>query len=317
MAQHEPEAAFVEPQQPVEEALEQSAESRFRVERGTRRNRLHSIGVRVIDTTPEMRMAAVIVTANSRNRRPMTPFMKSSGMNTAASDVVIVRIVNPISRDPLSDAVSASSPCSMWRTMFSSITIASSTTKPIERMSAIIDRLLRLKFSIFITAKVPSSEKGRASAGMSVAEPLWRKTKMTATTSTSVSSIVSFKTEYQAVFMPNGQVYFGKVEQGTDYITLTGCLLHPGPDEQGHEGSIEHPVEAGQGMARPRRDYISKGAVAMMEPVAADSQVAKLIKEAQRRGGEEIRKDSLNKRRCLRNGQRHIDRDNQQTRWRR
>ena len=33
----------------------------------------------------------------------------------------------------------------MWRTMFSSITIASSTTKPIERMSAIIDRLLRLK----------------------------------------------------------------------------------------------------------------------------------------------------------------------------
>ena len=29
----------------------------------------------------------------------------------------------------------------MWRTMFSSITIASSTTKPIERISAIIDRL--------------------------------------------------------------------------------------------------------------------------------------------------------------------------------
>ncbi len=72
------------------------------------------------------------------------PAMKRIGMNTAASDVVIVRIVKPISLDPLSAASSGVSPASMWRTMFSSITIASSTTKPIERMSAIIDRLSRL-----------------------------------------------------------------------------------------------------------------------------------------------------------------------------
>ena len=51
-------------------------------------------------------------------------------MKTAASDVVIVRIVKPISFDPLSAASSGASPASMWRTMFSSITIASSTTKP-------------------------------------------------------------------------------------------------------------------------------------------------------------------------------------------
>src|ERR1043165_8778828 len=47
-------------------------------------------------------------------------------MNTAASDVVIVRIVKPISCEPFSDASSGFSPASMWRTMFSSITIASS-----------------------------------------------------------------------------------------------------------------------------------------------------------------------------------------------
>ena len=83
----------------------------------------------------------MIVTANSRNSRPRMPLMNRIGMNTAASDMVIVRIVKPISFEPFSAASSGVSPFSMWRTMFSSITIASSTTKPIERISAIIDRL--------------------------------------------------------------------------------------------------------------------------------------------------------------------------------
>ena len=70
------------------------------------------------------------------------------------------------------------------------MTIASSTTKPMERISAIIDRLLRLNPSSSMTAKVPRIENGSASAGMSVADPLCRKTKMTATTSASVIAIV-------------------------------------------------------------------------------------------------------------------------------
>ena len=111
---------------------------------GGRRKRLQSIGVSVTDTTPEMRIATQIVTANSRKSRPRIPAMKSTGMKTAASEIVIERIVKPISREPASAASSGSSPISMCRTMFSSITIASSTTKPIERMSAIIDRLSRL-----------------------------------------------------------------------------------------------------------------------------------------------------------------------------
>ena len=74
--------------------------------------------------------------------------------------------------------------------MFSSITIASSTTKPTERMSAIIDRLSSVKSHSCMTANVPTSENGSARAGIIVAETLRRNRKMTPTTSTSVSSIV-------------------------------------------------------------------------------------------------------------------------------
>ena len=113
-------------------------------------------------------------------------------MNTAASDTVIETIVKPISFDPASDASSGDSPSSMCRTMFSSMTIASSTTKPIDRMSAIIERLSRVKPITCITANVPRMENGSASAGMSVADPLCRKRKITATTSTSVAIIVTW-----------------------------------------------------------------------------------------------------------------------------
>ena len=70
--------------------------------------------------------------------------MNSTGMNTAASDSVIETIVNAISFEPSSAACSRGLPISMCRTMFSSMTMASSTTKPTESVSAISDRLSRL-----------------------------------------------------------------------------------------------------------------------------------------------------------------------------
>jgi len=54
-----------------------------------------------------------------------------------------------------------------------------------------VDRLSRLKLSSRITANVPRSENGSASAGMSVAEALWRKRQITPTTSASATSIVN------------------------------------------------------------------------------------------------------------------------------
>jgi hypothetical protein len=71
----------------------------------------------------------------------------------------------------------ASCPLSRWREMFSITTMASSTTKPVEMVRAISDRLSRLYPNRYITANVPSSDTGMATPGMSVARALRRKDK--------------------------------------------------------------------------------------------------------------------------------------------
>ena len=99
------------------------------------------MGVRVSETTPETRTADMMVTENSCSSRPRIPPMKSTGMKTAASERVMERMVKLISREPCSAASITPSPISRWRTMFSSITMASSTTKPTASTSAISERL--------------------------------------------------------------------------------------------------------------------------------------------------------------------------------
>jgi len=70
--------------------------------------------------------------------------MNKIGMNTAANESVIEMIVNPISREPFNAASYGSMPASICRTMFSNITMASSTTKPTLSVSAMSERLSRL-----------------------------------------------------------------------------------------------------------------------------------------------------------------------------
>ena len=72
--------------------------------------------------------------------------------------------------------------------MFSIITIASSTTKPVAMVSAISERLSRLKPSRYITPSVPTSESGTDRLGMMVAGMVRRKKKITTTTSTTASA---------------------------------------------------------------------------------------------------------------------------------
>ena len=67
-------------------------------------------GVSVSETSPDARIATTIVIANSRKIRPTSPDMNTSGMNTAASEIVIERIVKLISLALLSVASSARSP---------------------------------------------------------------------------------------------------------------------------------------------------------------------------------------------------------------
>ena len=128
-------------------------------------------------------IATEIVTANSRNTRPTMPPISSTGMNTAISENVIEMMVKPISRAPLSAASNGRMPPSMWRTMFSSMTMASSTTKPTDSVSASSVMLLIEKPNAYIAAQVPISEIGTASAGMMVAEAERRNRKITRMTS--------------------------------------------------------------------------------------------------------------------------------------
>ena len=148
--------------------------------------RLHIIGVSVRDTTAETTTAIVSVSANSRNMRPTRPVMNSSGMNTAISDSVSEITVKPISRAPRSAASNGDSPSSIWRTMFSIITMASSTTKPVPMVSAISDRLSSEKPQNHITPKVAISDSGSATPAMMVARTVRRNISTTSTTSTTL-----------------------------------------------------------------------------------------------------------------------------------
>ncbi len=113
-------------------------------------------------------------------------------MNTATSDRFIDNRVKPTSCDPLNAAAMGFSPASICREMFSSTTMASSTTRPVQMISAISDRLFSEKSSRYITAKVPTSDTGTASAGISEARqrPRNRKTTMI-TRATAISRVRS------------------------------------------------------------------------------------------------------------------------------
>ena len=149
------------------------------------------MGVSVTETNPEIRIAAQMLTANSLNSRPRMPPINSTGMKTAASDRVMEMMVKPISLEPSNAACIGGDPISIWRTMFSSMTMASSTTNPTHRMRAIMDRLSRLKSRTYITANVPMMEKGSARLGIAVAERFRRNRKITMTTRPRVSSKVN------------------------------------------------------------------------------------------------------------------------------
>src|ERR1700723_2031233 len=63
--------------------------------------------------------------------------------------------------------------------MFSMTTMASSTTKPVAIVRAIMDKLSMLKRHRYMIAKVPINETGTATLGISVARTLRRKRKTT------------------------------------------------------------------------------------------------------------------------------------------
>ena len=112
-------------------------------------------------------------------------------MNTAISETVSEITVKAISRAPRSAASNGDSPFSMWRTMFSIITIASSTTKPVPIVSAISDRLSSEKPQNHMTPKVAISDRGSVMPAMIVARMVRRKISTTSTTRATASTRVN------------------------------------------------------------------------------------------------------------------------------
>ena len=147
-------------------------------------------------------------------------------------------MVKPICSLPLSAARSGVSPSSMKREMFSIITMASSTTKPVEMVSAIKVRLFRLKPSRYMAPKAPTIDSGTATEGMMVAARLRRNRKITITTSATVSSSSNStsRTEARMVVVRSVRPFTGTVPGraarncGNSFLmrATTGRMLAPG-----------------------------------------------------------------------------------------
>ena len=82
---------------------------------------------------------------NSRNSAPACPGRNDSGTKTAASVAVVATTAKNTCRVPSTAAARGPMPCARRRTMFSSTTIASSTTRPVASTSASSVRMLSEK----------------------------------------------------------------------------------------------------------------------------------------------------------------------------
>ena len=149
------------------------------------------MGVKVSETTADVTTAMVSVSANSRNMRPTSPVMNRSGIKTAISETVSEITVKPISLAPRSAAENAFSPFSMWRTMFSIMTMASSITKPVPIVSAMSDRLSSEKPQNHMMPKVAIIDRGSATPAMMVARTVRRKMSTTVMTSATLKISVN------------------------------------------------------------------------------------------------------------------------------
>ena len=111
-------------------------------------------------------------------------------MNTTASAMFIDSRVGPTSPAPRKAASVGVAPSSMWREMFSSTTMASSTTSTAATIRAISDSVLSEKPSSQMMPSAPNSETGIASVGISAARQSPRKASTTNTTSITASTKV-------------------------------------------------------------------------------------------------------------------------------
>ena len=155
-----------------------------RVAGSLRSSAAQSAGESVSATKPEIATDTAIVTANWRYISPTRPPRKATGRNTAVSTKTIA-ITGPVTCSiALIVASRGERPSSaMMRSTFSSTTIASSTTMPIESTMPNSVSVLIEKPNSSIAANVPINDTGTASIGISVARQFCRNRNTTANTS--------------------------------------------------------------------------------------------------------------------------------------
>ena len=119
---------------------------------------------------------------------PAMPPMKLTGANTATMVSVIAITARPISPEASMAAWRAVLPMRMWRTMFSTSTMASSTRMPVTRVIASRLTKLKLKPIASIARKVGTTASGSAVAETRVARQSRRNTSTTSTASAAPSS---------------------------------------------------------------------------------------------------------------------------------
>lgn len=100
------------------------------------------------------------------------------------------------------------------------------------------------------------------------------------------SNKLDMKSEYQAVFLVNGQTFIGKLTgAGSDYPMLTDVFYIQSAVDPGTKAVTNILVKRGKEWHGPKFMYINAKNILVIEPVSPDSQVAKLIKEEKAKSG--------------------------------
>jgi hypothetical protein len=92
--------------------------------------------------------------------------------------------------------------------------------------------------------------------------------------------IPKFQTEYQAVLLTGGQAFYGKLEGfGTSFPVLTDIHYVQSQVNPETKAVTNILIQRGKEWHGPDRMYLNPSHILWVEPVAADSQVAKFIAE--------------------------------------
>jgi hypothetical protein len=90
----------------------------------------------------------------------------------------------------------------------------------------------------------------------------------------------AFKTEYQAVLLVGGMAYYGKIERiGSSFFEMTDVYYvqtRQNPDTKEVQSIL---IKRGEEWHGPDRMYLNAAHVIMIEPVAPDSRMGKMIRE--------------------------------------